>query len=102
MPELSRHENDRRKRGYARMRFCSMKMIAALLIATPIAGFAASCTTQAELAPQDRSTLASIGEQLSDAVIRQDMSALQAALLPALSGQWEGIRGAIEQAAPVV
>jgi hypothetical protein len=54
------------------------------------------------LAPQDRSTLASIGEQLSDAVIRQDTSALQAVLLPALSGQWEGIRGAIEQAAPVV
>jgi hypothetical protein len=84
------------------MRFCSRKMIAALLIATPAAGFAASCTTQAELAPQDRSTLASIGEQLSEAVIRQDTSALQAVLLPALSGQWEGIRGAIEQAAPVV
>jgi hypothetical protein len=84
------------------MRFCSRKLIAALLIATPVAGFAASCTTQAELAPQDRSTLASIGEQLSEAVIRQDTSALQAVLLPALSGQWEGIRGAIEQAAPVV
>ena len=64
------------------MRFCSRKMIAALLIATPVAGFAASCTTQAELAPQDRSTLASIGEQLSEAVIRQDTSALQAVLLP--------------------
>lgn len=84
------------------MRLCSRKMIAALLIAAPAAGFAASCTTQAELTPQDRSTLASIGEQLSDAVIRQDTSALQAVLLPALSGQWDGIRGAIEQAAPVV
>ena len=84
------------------MRFCSRKIVAALLIAAPAAGFAASCTTQAELAPQERGTLASIGEQLSDAVIRQDTSALQAVLLPALSGQWEGIRGAIEQAAPVV
>jgi hypothetical protein len=84
------------------MRLCSRKMIAALLVAAPAAGFAASCTTQAELAPQDRSTLASMGEQLSDAVIRQDTSALQTVLLPALSGQWEGIRGAVEQAAPLV
>jgi hypothetical protein len=84
------------------MRLCSRSMIAALLIAAPAVGFAASCTTQAELAPQDRSTLASLGEQLSDAVIRQDTSALQSVLLPALSGQWDGIRGAVEQAAPLV
>lgn len=84
------------------MRLCSRKMIAALLIAAPTAGFAASCTTQAELAPQDRSSLVSMGEQLSDAVIRQDTSALQTVLLPALSGQWDGIRGAVEQAAPLV
>ena len=76
--------------------------MAALLIAAPVAGFAASCTTQAELAPQDRSTLVSMGEQLSDAVIRQDTSALQTVLLPALAGQWDGMRGAIEQAGPLV
>lgn len=46
--------------------------------------------------------MASIGEQLSDAVLRQDTSALQSILLPALSGQWDGIRSAVEQAAPMV
>ena len=74
----------------------------ALLILAPAPGFAVSCTTQAELSAQDRGTLASIGEQLSDAVIRQDTSALQTVLLPSLTNQWEGIRTAIEQAAPLV
>lgn len=83
-------------------RLCWKGFIAAMVIAAPAAGFAASCTTQAELTPEDRATLASLGEQLSDAVLRQDLSALQSVLLPALSGQWEGIRGAVEQAAPLV
>ena len=76
-------------------------LIAAFVVAAPAAGFAASCTLQAELAPQDRGTLASIGEQLSDAVVRQDLSALQSVLLPALGNQWEGIREAVQQAAPL-
>ena len=84
------------------MRLCWKGLLAALVIAAPAAGFAASCTSQASLTPEDRGTLASIGEQLTDAVIRQDTSALQTVLLPALSGQWEGIRGAVEQAAPLV
>ncbi|MGA8743974.1 MAG: hypothetical protein WB561_22465 [Terracidiphilus sp.] len=72
------------------------------MIAAPAAGFAASCTTQSALTPEDRGTLASLGEQLSDAVLRQDTSALQTVLLPSLAGQWDGIRGAVEQAAPLV
>jgi hypothetical protein len=83
------------------MRLCWSTLVA-LVILAPAAAFAATCTTQAELSPQDRSTLASIGEQLSDAVIRQDVSALQSVLLPAISNQWEGIRGAVEQAAPMM
>ncbi len=84
------------------MCFCSRGFVAALLIMVPAAGFAASCTTQAALPPEVRSTLASLGEQLSDAVLRQDTSALQSVLLPAISGQWDGIRDAIEGAGPLV
>jgi len=84
------------------MCFYSRSLIAALLIVVPAAGFAASCTSQAAMAPEVRGTLASIGEQLSDAVLRQDTSALQSVLLPAMSGQWEGIHDAIENAAPLV
>jgi hypothetical protein len=84
------------------MRLCSRILIAALLVAAPAAGFAASCTTQSELTQGDRTNLASLGEQLSEAVLRQDTSALQTVLLPAVSGQWEGIREAVEQAAPLV
>jgi hypothetical protein len=35
-------------------------------------------------------------------VLRQDLSALQSVLLPAVTGQWEGIREAVEGAAPLV
>src|SRR5579863_2456218 len=84
------------------MRLCLRRLITALLLAAPAAGFAASCTTQSELKPDDRSTLASLGERLSDAVLRQDTSALQTVLRMAMTGQWDGIRGAVEQAAPLV
>ncbi len=76
-------------------------LVAALLVAAPAAGFAASCTSQGELSPEDRGTLASIGEELSDAVVRQDTSAVPSVFLPALSNQWDGIRGAIEQSGPL-
>jgi hypothetical protein len=52
--------------------------------------------------PQDRDTLASAGQQLGNAVIQQDFTSLQATLLPAVAPQWEGIRGVIEQGAPIV
>jgi len=84
------------------MRLCWKACIAAFLITAPTAGWAATCTSQAQMSPDQRAGLASLGEQLSDAVLRQDFSALQTVLLPAMAGQWEGIRGAVEQAAPLV
>ncbi len=84
------------------MRLCLKGLVTALVMAVPAMGFAASCTTQGELSRADRATFASLGEQLSDAVVRQDTSALQSVLLPSLAGQWDGIRTAVEQAAPLV
>jgi hypothetical protein len=39
---------------------------------------------------------------VATAVIGQDYSTLQAVLLPQEASQWEGIRGAVEQAAPLI
>jgi hypothetical protein len=52
--------------------------------------------------PQDRDTLASAGQQLGNAVVQQDLASLQGVVLPAVASQWEGMRGVIEQAAPIV
>jgi hypothetical protein len=79
-----------------------MSWAAAVLLAAPVAGYAASCTTQAELLPQDRDALTAAGGRLAVAVLQQDLSALQSALLPAEAQDWEGIREAVEQAAPLV
>ena len=91
------------------MRLCWKVWAAALLVfvlpAMPRASHAAnsmSCTTQAELLAQDRDALAATGGRLSEAVVQQDYAALQAALLPAEAAEWDGIRGAVEQAVPLV
>ena len=74
-------------------------LLAAVLSLAPFAQ-AATCTTQGEMNPQDRDTLVSAGQQLGNAVIQQNFSAIQGTLLPAVAQQWEGIRGVIEQGAP--
>jgi hypothetical protein len=84
------------------MRLCWKGCIVALFWAAPILGFSASCTTQAELTPQDRGVLAAEGERLSIAFLQQDLGSLRSALLPSLASEWENIRGASEQAEPLV
>jgi len=84
------------------MRFCLKLFVAAVSFALPAASQAATCTAQGELSPQDRATLSSFAGRFADAVINQDFNTLQAALLPAESADWNGIRGAIEQAGPIV
>jgi hypothetical protein len=63
---------------------------------------ATSCTTQAELQPQDRTALSSIAGRLSLAIVGQDFGSLQAALLPAEAGDWAGIHDSAELGAPLV
>jgi hypothetical protein len=87
------------------MHFCWRVLGAAALLAVPLASWAAnspSCTTQGELLAPDRDALAAAGGRLSEAVMQQDYAALLAALLPAEAQEWEGIRVAVEQAAPLV
>jgi hypothetical protein len=87
-----------------KMRICwkGMAVIAGALLAAPAASLAVSCTSQGALAGQERDALAAAGARLSAAVVQQDFGALQAALLPAEAQDWEGIRSAVEQAAPLV
>ena len=58
----------------------------------------ATCTSQAEMLPTDRDQIAGAGTQLSADIANQDLTSLQAALLPAEAGAWDGIRAAAEQA----
>ena len=84
------------------MRLCCKGWIVALLLAAPVAGVASNCTTQAELASQDRSALAAAGQGIALAILQQDYPTLQSALLPAVAPEWDGIRTAVENAAPLV
>jgi hypothetical protein len=84
------------------MRLCWRVLAAAAVLAVPGTSFAANCTTQAELLAPDRDALAAAGGRLAVAVAQQDFDSLKAALLPAEAAEWNGIRGAVEQAAPVL
>jgi uncharacterized protein (DUF2141 family) len=71
-------------------------------LALPLAGYAATCTTQGAMAAGDRNVLATAGAQIAEAVIEQDDATLQAALLPAEAGAWNGIHEAVDDAAPLL
>ena len=80
----------------------SCKVWMAAMLLAPVMSQAATCTPQAELTAGDRSQLSAAGGKLAQAVIDQDETTLQAALLPAEASEWRGIQGAVEQAAPLV
>lgn len=82
-------------------RWAAMPAMAGFLVFSA-AIHAASCTTQAEMSAPDRNALAAAGQRLATAVVQQDLGTLQSSLLPAVAGQWDGIRQALEYNAPVV
>jgi hypothetical protein len=73
----------------------------ALLLA-PALSHAVSCTSQAELSISDRTALSAAGESLSTAVMNLNYPALQAALLPTEASEWNAIRSAVEESAPLI
>ena len=84
------------------MRLCWKGWIAGLLLAVPVVGLAANCTTEAALSAQDRNLIAATGQRLAQAVVGLDESTLQSALFPAVQQDWPGMKGAVEDAAALV
>jgi hypothetical protein len=85
----------------AEMRIRWIVMAGSLLLA-PLAGQAATCTTQVELKSLDRDALTAAAAKLTSAVAGQDDAALQANLLPQEASEWENIHAAVEMAAPLI
>jgi hypothetical protein len=77
-------------------------LAAAVLMTMPLASGATTCVTQAELTTQDRGALVAAGGQLAQAILQQNYSVLQAAVLPAEAAAWDGMRSAVEAAAPLM
>ncbi len=74
----------------------------ALLIATAMPALAVNCTTQAGLQPADREALLTAGNALAGAVATQNFDLLQSSLLPAVTGDWDGIRSIAQSAKPLL
>jgi hypothetical protein len=84
------------------MRFCWKVVAAAVLLATPVAGLAATCTMQDEMPAAEQSALADTGMRLLQAIAGQDEATVKAALLPAEANAWSGIQSAVQQAGPLI
>lgn len=84
------------------MRFL-LKIAAVVPLAlAPLASYAVTCTSQAELGSLDRDALTAVTGRLASAVLAQNYAALQADLLPEEASAWEGIRAAVDQGGPLV
>src|SRR5580704_16585833 len=79
-----------------------MVLLALALLWSPVASWAASCTPEPQLGSLDRDALSAIVTKVANGVTAQDESTLQAVLLPQEASQWDGIRAAVEQAAPLL
>jgi hypothetical protein len=86
--------------GRSRTRTAILLLIAGSLAAFP--AWAVNCTTQASFKPADREALLAAGNSIAEAVAAQNFDQLQASLLPAVIGEWEGIRTVAQGAAPVL
>jgi len=75
---------------------------AAGILLAPLVCRGVSCTSQAELGSLDRDALSTAAGRLANAVAAQDFSTLQSALFPEEANEWNNIRAAVEQSAPLV
>jgi hypothetical protein len=63
---------------------------------------ALTCTTQSGLKPDDRRMILETGNTLAADLTQQKLDALQAALLPSVAGDWEGIKSVAQSAKPLL
>jgi hypothetical protein len=79
-------------------------LLAAALLASlsAIPARAVSCTTQGSMAAADRDALVAAASPLAAALSTQKLDVLQSSLLPAVQGDWDGIRGVAQGAAPLL
>jgi len=63
---------------------------------------AVSCTTQAELKPDERRSILETGNALAGDISAQNYDALQGSLLPAVIGDWEGMKSVAQSAKPLL
>jgi hypothetical protein len=75
---------------------------AVLALLAPGNLLAVSCTTQAQMPEAERSSLVQISRTLASAIQSGNVAAVQAATIPKVRSQFDGIANTIEQTAPLL
>jgi hypothetical protein len=63
---------------------------------------AVSCTTQAELKPDERRSILETGNALAGDISTQNYDGLQGSLMPAVISEWEGMKSVAQSAKPLI
>jgi hypothetical protein len=84
-----------------RFRYLAFLAIASFTFST-LTAYAANCTTQGSLQPAVRESLLAAGNTLAGGIAAQNFDLLQSSLLPAVTGDWDGIRSVAQAAKPLV
>jgi hypothetical protein len=74
----------------------------AILALTASPSWGISCTTESAMQPVDRTALLAAGNSIANNVAGQNFDQLQASLLPAVTSDWESIRGVAQGAGPLL
>jgi hypothetical protein len=79
-------------------------ILASLLLMATLAApaWAVTCTTQGSMSAADRDALVAAASPLASALTAQKLDVLQASLLPSVQGDWDGIKGVAQSAAPLL
>jgi hypothetical protein len=88
--------------AFARFRSSFGYALALLTLLAPGPAFAASCTTQGQMAEADRNTLVQTARTLATSIQSGNAAAVQALTIPKVKAQFEGIASTIEQTAPLL
>jgi hypothetical protein len=80
----------------------ALTAVVAFLALGPAPLQAISCTTESSMQPADRQALLAAGNSIADAITGQNFDQLQSSLLPAVTSEWESIRGVAQGAAPIL
>ena len=81
-------------------------ILTAILALAPLASamqaHAVSCTTQSGLKPDERRAILETGNALAADITSQKLDALQAALLPSIAGDWDGMKSVAQSTIPLL
>lgn len=83
-------------------RVLSGLLVAGVFVSAAPSAHAVTCTTQSGMQQADRQAILQTGNSVAEAVTTNNLDALQASILPAVTGDWDGIKSVAQSARSLI